>query len=56
MRISKFSENLTFYPIAHEYITENLLEVYRETLTLSDKLLETIFQAEQFIQNLKAGG
>jgi hypothetical protein len=39
--------------IAHEYITENLLEVYRETLTLSDKLLETISQAEQFIQKLK---
>ena len=39
--------------IAHEYITENLLEVYWETLQLSDKLLETISQTEQFIQNLK---
>ena len=39
--------------IDHEYITENLLEVYRETLSLSPKLLEAISQAEQFIQNLK---
>ena len=37
--------------IAHEYITENLLEVYRETLILSEKLLETISQTEQFIKS-----
>jgi len=42
--------------IAHEYITENLLEVYRETVTLSDKLLAAIDQTDRHIENLKAEG
>jgi hypothetical protein len=32
--------------IAHEYLTENLLEVYAESLSLSDKLLHAIRQAD----------
>lgn len=39
--------------IAHEYVAENVLEIYRETLGLSAKLLEAIFQADRYIGNLK---
>ncbi|MFZ4775465.1 MAG: hypothetical protein ACOYM3_08895 [Terrimicrobiaceae bacterium] len=42
--------------IAHEYITENILEIYRETLGLSAKLLEAISQADRSIENLKTEG
>jgi len=39
--------------IAHEYAAENVLEIYRETLGLSAKLLEAISQADRSIGNLK---
>lgn len=39
--------------IAHEYVAENVLEIYRETLGLSAKLLEAIAQADRYIGNLK---
>lgn len=39
--------------IAHEYVAENVLEIYRETLGLSAKLLEAISQADRSIKNLK---
>jgi len=42
--------------IAHEYVAENVLEIYRETLGLSAKLLEAISQAERFIENLNTEG
>ena len=35
--------------IAHEYLTENLVDVYQETLRLSEKLLGAISQTDRFI-------
>ena len=36
--------------IAHEYLSENLLEVYQETIRLSDCLLKSILQTEKMIK------
>jgi len=41
--------------IAHEYLTENLVEVYQETLILSEKLLRAISQTDRFIDRQAAG-
>ena len=38
--------------IAHEYLTENLLEVYSECLNLSEKLLQAIQAANAAIDSL----
>jgi len=37
--------------IAHEYLTENLLEVYKESLNLSVKLLQAIQSANAAIDS-----
>ena len=37
--------------IAHEYLTENLLEVYKESLALSEKLLLAIETANTAIDS-----
>lgn len=42
--------------IAHEYLTENLVEVYQETLRLSQKLLEAVMQTDRAIDRLAALG
>jgi hypothetical protein len=39
--------------IAHEYLSENLLEIYREIIQLSDNLLKAIFHTEKFFLERK---
>ena len=36
--------------IAHEYLSENLLEIYREIIRLSDNLLKAILQTENYLR------
>jgi hypothetical protein len=36
--------------IAHEYLSDNLLEIYQETIRLSDSLLKSILQTEKMIK------
>lgn len=35
--------------IAHEYLSENLIEIYMEIIKLSDDLLKAIIQTERFL-------
>ncbi|NDG73374.1 MAG: hypothetical protein EBY32_19130 [Proteobacteria bacterium] len=35
--------------IAHEYLSENLVEIYMEIIQLSDDLLKSILQTEKFL-------
>ena len=37
--------------IAHEYVTENLMEIYQNTFSLSGNLLKSIRQTESFIKD-----
>jgi hypothetical protein len=37
--------------IAHEYLSENLLEIYQETVRLSDSLLKSILQTEKMLND-----
>jgi hypothetical protein len=39
--------------IAHEYLSENLLEIYTEIIQLSDNLLKAILQTEKFFLGRK---
>ena len=39
--------------IAHEYLSENLVEIYMEIIQLSDNLLNSILQTEQFLIKMK---
>ena len=39
--------------IAHEYLSENLMEIYTEIIQLSDKLLKAILQTEKFFLGRK---
>ena len=39
--------------IAHEYLSENLVEIYMEIIQLSDNLLNSILQTEQFLIEMK---
>jgi hypothetical protein len=39
--------------IAHEYLSENLVEVYTEIIQLSDNLLKAILQTEKFFSGRK---
>ena len=36
--------------IAHEYLSENLIEIYREIIRLSDNLLKSILQTENYLR------
>jgi hypothetical protein len=36
--------------IAHEYLSEKLLEIYQETIRLSDRLLKSILETEKVIK------
>ena len=35
--------------IAHEYLSENLVEIYMEIIKVSDDLLKAILQTEKFL-------
>jgi len=39
--------------IAHEYLSENLVEIYREIIQLSDNLIKSIALTEKFISERK---
>ena len=39
--------------IAHEYLSENLVEIYTEIIQLSDNLLKAILQTEKFFSGRK---
>jgi uncharacterized protein YutE (UPF0331/DUF86 family) len=39
--------------IAHEYLSENLVEIYMEIIELSDGLLKAIFETERFFIKIK---
>jgi hypothetical protein len=39
--------------IAHEYLSENLVEIYTEIIQLSDNLLKAIFDTEKFFLERK---
>ena len=39
--------------IAHEYLSENLVEIYTEIIQLSDNLLKAILQTEMFFSGRK---
>jgi hypothetical protein len=39
--------------IAHEYLSENLVEIYTEIIHLSDNLLKAILQTEKFFSGRK---
>jgi uncharacterized protein YutE (UPF0331/DUF86 family) len=39
--------------IAHEYLSENLVEIYMEIIQLSDNLLKAILQTEKFFLGRK---
>ena len=39
--------------IAHEYLSENLVEIYTEVIQLSDNLLKAILQTEKFFLGRK---
>ena len=39
--------------IAHEYLSENLMEIYTEIIQLSDNLLKAILQTEKFFLGRK---
>lgn len=39
--------------IAHEYLSENLVEIYREIIQLSDSLLNAILETERFFIKIK---
>ena len=39
--------------IAHEYLSENLVEIYMEIIQLSDNLLKAIFDTEKFFLERK---
>lgn len=39
--------------IAHEYLSENLVEIYREIIQLSDSLLKAILETERFFIKIK---
>ena len=36
--------------IAHEYLSENLIEIYREIIRLSDNLIKSILQTENYLR------
>ena len=39
--------------IAHEYLSENLVEIYMEIIQLSDSLLKAILETERFFIKIK---
>jgi hypothetical protein len=39
--------------IAHKYLNENLIEIYIETIRLSDRLLMAILETEKFYIKIK---
>jgi hypothetical protein len=39
--------------IAHEYLSENLLEIYREIIRLSDNLMKSITLTDKFLSDRK---
>ena len=39
--------------IAHEYLSENLVEIYMEIIELSDTLLKAILETERFFIKIK---
>jgi len=39
--------------IAHEYLSENLVEIYMEIIELSDNLLKAILETERFFIKIK---
>jgi hypothetical protein len=39
--------------IAHEYVSENLLEIYREIIRLSDNLMKSITLTDKFLSERK---
>jgi len=41
------------YVIAHEYLSENLVEIYMEIIELSDTLLKAILETERFFIKIK---
>ena len=42
--------------IAHQYLSENLVEIYTEVIQLSDNLLKAILKAEKFFLGRKING
>ena len=40
--------------IAHEYLSENLLEIYREIIQLADNLIKSIALTDKFLRERKS--